>query len=579
MKLSNYIYLLLLTPLFLGACKTTETSIKSKGNELSYSDQKKLTESFFNATKEKQLGNFDDALKKFTRCLEIDPNNHASMYEMASIYFHLMNREKAYELVSKAVKLNPKNEYYRLLLADIYTEQGNHMEAARIYEKLLKDYPEKIEYYYEWANALLYANKYEEAIEVYDKLDEVIGISEEISVQKQKIYLSIKKPEKAIAEMQKLIDAFPNEGTYYGMLAEIYATNGMQEKAAEMYKKMGELSPNDPMLHLSLAEHYKNQGEKEKSFAELKKAFKSVDLDIDTKVKILLSYYTITEDPNSGLLDQAFELLDILVDVHPNDAKSHAMQADFLFRENKMAEARDAFRKAIELDQSRYLVWSQLLIVESELRDYEALLKESEEALELFPNQAMVYLMNGIAKNQLKKHQEAADILESGLIFARDTYLKVQILTTIGDIYNTLTDYEKSDAAFDKALKLDPENATVLNNYSYYLSLRKGESLEKAEEMSSKSLKLEPENPSFQDTYGWILYQQGKYEEAKKWLFKSMENSNESSGVILEHYGDTLYQLGETNEALNYWQKAKEAGGGSEQLEQKITDKKLHELH
>lgn len=576
MKLGKYIPLFLLAAFLLGACKTTETAVKSKGKELSDSEHNKLTEYFFDATKDKQLGNFDDALRKFAKCLEIDPDNHASMYEMASIYFHLQQDQKAFELANKAVKLSPKNEYYRLLLADLYSEAGKHQEAANIYEKMLKDYPEKIEYYYEWANSLLYANKYDDAIAVYDKLEEVMGISEEISIQKQKIYLSLKKTDKAIAEIQKLIDAFPNEGTYYGMLAEIYSNNGMDDKAAELYQKMEALSPNDPLLHLSLAEHYKNKGEKEKSFSELKKAFESSDLDIDTKINILLSYYAVTEKPNKELIDQAFELLDILVEVHPEEAKAFAMKADFLFRENKMEEARDAFRIAIELDQSRYLVWSQLLIVESELRDYESLLKESEEALELFPNQAMVYLLNGVAKIQLKKYEEAAEILESGLIFARDTYLKVQILTNIGDVYNTLENYKKSDAAFDKALKLEPENATVLNNYSYYLSLRK-EKLDKAAEMSSKSLKLEPESASFQDTYGWILYQQRNYAEAKKWLFKSMENSGEASGTILEHYGDTLYQLGETEEAVKYWKKAKEAGDASDLIDKKLTDKKLYE--
>ena len=47
-------------------------------------------------------------------------------------------------------------------------------------------------------------------------------------------------------------------------------------------------------------------------------------------------------------------------------------------------------------------------------------------------------------------------------------------------------EYESSDSLFELSLKINPSNPTVLNNYSYYLSLR-GVDLEKAKEMSFNS--------------------------------------------------------------------------------------------
>ncbi|MEJ7658772.1 MAG: hypothetical protein WKG07_03665 [Hymenobacter sp.] len=50
-----------------------------------------------------------------------------------------------------------------------------------------------------------------------------------------------------------------------------------------------------------------------------------------------------------------------------------------------------------------------------------------------------------------------------------------------------MKEYAKSDAAYDAALIADPANYGVLNNYSYYLSLR-GEKLDKAKEMSGRTV-------------------------------------------------------------------------------------------
>src|SRR5262249_53970493 len=145
------------------------------------------------------------------------------------------------------------------------------------------------------------------------------------------------------------------------------------------------------------------------------------------------------------------------------------------------------------------------------------------------------------------------------------------------DAYNELKDYPRSDTSYEKALAANPKDAFVMNNYSYYLSLR-GERLDKAEELSKQSNVLVPNSSSFEDTYGWILYRTGKFADAKTWIEKSLSHGSDKSAVVLEHYGDVLYKLGDTVRALEYWQKAKATGEpGSEFLERKINEKKLFE--
>ena len=58
---------------------------------------------------------------------------------------------------------------------------------------------------------------------------------------------------------------------------------------------------------------------------------------------------------------------------------------------------------------------------------------------------------------------------------------------------------------------------------------------------------------------------------------KAMENGGENSGTILEHYGDILFKLNQSEKAFEYWKKAKQSGDASGLLDQKIRDKKLYE--
>jgi tetratricopeptide (TPR) repeat protein len=205
----------------------------------------------------------------------------------------------------------------------------------------------------------------------------------------------------------------------------------------------------------------------------------------------------------------------------------------------------------------------------------DSVIAHSEQALELFPNQGMIYYFSGIAHTKKKDFREAARSLEQAKrLSTNNADLSSEINGMLGDAYNALKEYEKSDKAYDDALAANPNNEYVLNNYSYYLALRKT-NLEKAERMSGQAVKTHPENVAFIDTHAWVLYQEGKYKEAKKSI-ERVFSEGKATGVNYEHYGDILYQLGNIEEAVVQWQKAKSLHGDSEVLNRKISDKKIH---
>jgi Tfp pilus assembly protein PilF len=272
-----------------------------------------------------------------------------------------------------------------------------------------------------------------------------------------------------------------------------------------------------------------------------------------------------------------FELAEILVKTHPNDPKAHSMYGDFLLDDKKYAEARDEFRKVIAVDSSRYAVWESLLNAEIQLADYDALADESSRAISLFPLLPVPYLFNGIALLEKKQNDEAIKSFATGVkSVSGNNLLLVQFYTYMGDAYNRAKNFRLSDESYEKALIIDPENSFVLNNYSYYLSLR-NENLAKAETMSAKAVKLDPENAANMDTYGWVLYKLGRYKEAAEWVGKAIAATPKTDPDLMEHLGDINFKLGNTDKAVELWQEALKAGTGSELLEKKIKERKLYE--
>lgn len=324
-----------------------------------------------------------------------------------------------------------------------------------------------------------------------------------------------------------------------------------------------------------MSDTYRANGQTEKAFELTKKAFQSSSLNIDSKMRRLLSYYDLGTD--TIILKYAFELIEVLKETHPTDAKPFTIAGDYYYRSDEFQLAATNFEKALEFDSSRYPIWQQIMIIYFDFEDYEKVVSLAQRCLELFPSQTTAYYFSGLAHLQLKNYEKSIKSLETGLFFiVNNNPLKGQFYTAIGDAYHAQENHEESDKAYLKALEIDPEDTYVLNNYSYYLSLR-SENLEEARTMMQKCVELKPDVPSYEDTYAWIFFKLKDYPNARVWLEKAIESGGDTSSTIVEHYGDVLFFLGEKEEALKQWIKAKEIGSDSTVLDKKIQNKKWYE--
>ena len=561
----------------------TKKKGKSTKAELSYEDELQARRYFLNATRARLMGNDEEARDLFLKCLKIDGKNDAAKYELSKLYHHAKQTDLALQYAQEAVELDEKNTWYRFLLADLYLETNQPDKAADTYRAVIELAPTKYEVYFELAQVYINDGDYEEALKVYDELQEEVGYAEEVVMQRYHLLIGLGEFNRAIDLLLNVIEEHPTDPRFRGVLAELYDQTGESEKALEQYLKVLEVDPGNSMIHLALAEHYQIAGDIDKAFEELKLAFSDPEVDIDTKVQILLNFYDVTNGTASAgserekLKESADELMDILLAVHPGNARTYTILGDYQLRENKLEEARESFRKAVELEPDKFVIWHQIVLIDSQLNDQVALIRESGLAMELFPTMPVFYLYQGVALNLEEHHDEAIEALIAGKdLVIDDPRLLAQFYSSLGDAYHAIKEHELSDESYDKCLENEPNNIYVLNNYSYYLSLRE-EDLEKAEKMSLRSNELQPGQASFQDTYAWILFKLERYEDARVWIEKALNNGGDNSGEVVEHYGDILFKLGDERSALDQWLKAKELGETSDLIDKKISDRRLYD--
>lgn len=572
----RYITSLLVTLLVIVQASYAQKRESSKKKEEISQAQLLEAESLFTeGMKFYMMEDFDKATEAYEKALAIVPDNSGILYALSNNYLKLKDDTKAIVFAEKAFQQNAQNETYGELLADLYVRKQQYDDAAKVYQSLITLNPSKSDFYVAQAAAYIFDNHYDDAIKAYNRAEKIIGINEEITRQKQMVLVKMGKVDEAIKEGEKLIASDPDEIDYNIDQAELLMSNKRNDQAIPYLEKILKMNPENAQAHIMLAQLYQEKGEIEKCNRELELAFADNSLDVTTKARILLGYMNMAKDEKSK--ETVLSLVKILVKTNPQDPKSHAIYGDVLFQKGDEKGARDEYVKAARLDKSINEVWGNIINIDFKLRQIDSAIVHSEEAIEVFPNQSAFWYLNGSAYYQKRNHVKAAESLEEARrLTPEGSDLFQHINALLGDTYNSLSKYQKSDEAYEAALKIDPNNDHVLNNYTYFLSLRK-EKLTLAAEMGARLVEKHPENGTYLDTYAWVLYVMKDYTKARTFLEKAVMQNKSNSGTIVEHFGDVLYQLGEKEKAVEQWKKAKTIGSTSNLIDKKIAEMKLIE--
>ena len=546
-----------------------------EGLILDETSRRKFDYFFYEAVNAKTLGKYAESFDLLQHCYSMDSTNASVLIELGAYYSSLEEKNKALDFFRRAVKQDPANYYYNMILAGLSKELDLKKEVIEIYNYLLKTYPEKVELYFELANVYGDNGELDKAIQSLDSLQKYTGVSDAITLNKFRLYNMMDKKDRAFEEIQSVIDKNPDNIRYKLLMGDLYLQDNQADKALDYYQQAKLIDPDEPSLILSMVNYYEKTNNKPAAVEELQKAITSSKMEVETKLQLLARYITLLRQSQQDI-KTANPLFQSMFEQHPNNTRINMMYGDVLLLQEDKKGAMEQFEIYTKDNPADPAGYEQMLrIVLPDTLALEKVVEITLTGIEHIPTAPQFYFYLGLAKFQQKKYGEALSIYEQGLTNAefQSPVIESDFYGQIGDIHHFLKNNNIAFENYEKALKLNPQNLPVLNNYSYYLSLER-KSLDKAEQMSGITIKAEPTNPTYLDTYGWILFEQGAYTMAKIYIEKAIEYGKEDlTAEVLEHYGDVLAVTGEKEKAVEQWKKAKELGSGSKTLNKKIKRK------
>lgn len=563
MKTIRILLILVIPILLIGNSVSAQTTVDPKAQEM-----------YLQAIKSLESRDISTGQNLLEQALALDSTHQKANLDLMRIYFTQRNYSGAEGLAKRLIKLQPENETNWIALADIYKATENYEELLNVFDTLIQLKPDSSAFYYDKAFAMSLAENFDASLDLYKQIEKKFGVDDRLFMARKDIYMRQDNKKKAIAEAKAYLAYKPEESNPYLMMANLYLDIGEPKEALKILNKGEKKFPNEAYIPLTKADAYHSLKMNDEVFVELKKTFANESLPVAVKIRTI--YNILQEYDEDTSLNMAEELSKTLVESHPEQADAQAVYGDIMLQLGKYEDAHTAFVKALSFNKTFDFIWEQLLQLEVSMNRLEDAQKHGLEAVDLFPNNAMILLYTGYAHLLDQKYAVARSFLEEALNRANpeNSSLMVQIYSSLGDTYHALNMDATSNVAYEEALKLDSNNTYVLNNFAYYLALRK-EGLAKAASMSKKANEINPNNASFQDTYAWVLFQQENYKEALVWIDKAIKLTERPSSTLIEHKGDILFKLGNKQEALDFWEKAREFpdSKNNEKLHQKIKEK------
>ena len=188
-----------------------------------------------------------------------------------------------------------------------------------------------------------------------------------------------------------------------------------------------------------------------------------------------------------------------------------------------------------------------------------------ERVLNADPNDIEAAIMLGDIYRAIDKFAEAADAYSRGIAAIKtESADDWRIYYYRGVAEERSKQWPRAEADFQHALKLSPDQPSVLN-YLGYSWVDQGMNLDKALAMIKQAVDLRPNDGYIVDSLGWAYYKLHRYQDAVKTLERAIELRPEDS-TINDHLGDALWRVGRKLEATFQWAHARDMNPEKDQL-------------
>lgn len=550
----------------------------SKKEGITQANRVKATYVLMEAQRQHFLEHDDAFYHLIAYAYSLDSTNTSIAFYMGVAKFERTSFEHTDELTAalaqmrKHVEAHPEDKYEARLYAHAAFLVNQYQEGLRVLNIQHQLYPQDDNLLSTMADAYEKTSDYQKALAIYDTLQQWRGQSVELSSAKLKAYQALNDTTGAIHEMRVLLASAPTNADYNLAMGKMLFMFGYRDSAMVYYDKAQQYEPDNGLTYLTKAEYYLALGDTLNYDRQTYQALVSTDLDVESKLQILVNY-TKTLLSAKDTTHRTDHLFDVLIEQHPLEPQIRVLYSEYLMFIDNNEGAAEQIDYALNLDPTNEELWTRLMAYHLYAGNYEKAIEVGDKAIRLNPDNVELYSYLGSSCYSVKQYDKAIEVYDKALAILDSTQVddRSNLLSGKADVKFAMGDTIAAFALYDQSLDINPDNPGTLNNYAYFLALSNRD-LDKAERMSAKTIVEDAANPTYLDTYAWVFYMRKEYTMAQLYIEMAINNEEQPTSELFEHYGYILLANGDKQKALEQWRKAIELKPDNEQLVKQIEE-------
>ena len=539
---------------------------------LSDNDRSRYQYFFLEALVKQEQGHWAAAFDLYRHALDINPNASESYFQIASIYFMLNQHDKALSCFEKATQLDPRNNDYLEYYGHMLISMEDYAHAIAVFERLSENNRSRTDIL-----QLLFAlynesNQYDKMLGVLDRIERINGISQQTALSRYQIYEMQGETAKSRKVFLDLMESNPYDNSYKLMYGNWLLSDGHAKEAYKYFQEVLNEEPKNMMALFSMLDYYEEINRMDKYENLFHKILRDKDTDADGRYLLVGQALQRLEADSDTV--QMGEICREALAVQQKDTRILLLYAQMKEEHGYPKEqVMDIMKEMLQIEPDNEMAQNYLCMNFAQDEKYQDIIDLCHTTLPYNPERMELYYFQGFAQYQLRdtlgalsSFQKAVGLIgeESDSAMVSDCYM------LMGEIYKDQKQMEACYAAFDSCLVYSPQNDGAMNNYAYYLAINPQSDLQKAERLARTAVQQQPDNATFLDTYAWVLFQLKRYDDARSVISHALQCDSALSNVVLEHAGDIFYQAGDTDRAVELWQKAAEKDPSNATLQRKI---------
>ena len=451
------------------------------------------------------------------------------------------------------------------LAAGLWQEAGQKDSADRAWSRVLELEPKSREALLGKASLAEARGDLATAAQCFARLADLYGPNALPLVERaESHWIKLGLPDSALSLLKSRWSRHrvPTEGE---KLARLLGASGKVDEAIALFDTLARLEPEDSQKYdLFSARFLLAAGRREAALAR----FRQILADDPTSVRARVSLGAVLLDLDSA--EQARTVFRQILDADSGNATAWYFLGLTAQRVRQTDSARRFLDRSIALDPQVIETWIRRGMLEIEDDSLRRAADVFARMVQAWPTLAQSRFLYGytlarLAHRNLRHPDREASPPDSEPVAT--TYRRLAVLqldTAIqidsqmqrarferGSLLERLGRIDEALADLRVAVQLHPDDANTAN-YLGYLLADHNRSLPEAEALITRALLLDPDNHAYLDSYAWLLFRQGRFQEALVSIDKSLSNG-QSDRTIRQHRARILEALGRMPEAIGIW--------------------------